>query len=196
MRRRSGAVYAVAGCGALLPEFDRREEEHERAEYGTWPRRPAGLDPSRKLKLFSSPMRFYQKEVVALAQIDLVETVEPTISGLEFAKEVARLADSDRAEEVVVLDLRGISPVADFFVIATGSSDRQMRAIADHVNEYARRVGQSRYGISGYDSPSWLLADYVDVVVHLFDPAHRKYYDLELLWGDAPRVEWRRSATA
>jgi len=87
-----------------------------------------------------------------------------------------------------------MSSVADFFVIATATSDRQMRAIADHIEDYGRQVGQQPYGVSGYDSATWLLADYVDVVVHLFDPQRRRYYDLELLWGDAPRVEWRDPA--
>lgn len=114
----------------------------------------------------------------------------------DFAREMARLADDNRAEDVVVLDLRGISTVTDFFVIATATSDRQMRAIVDQVEQYGLTVGQKRYGVSGYDSSSWMLADYVDVVLHLFDAEHRRYYDLELLWGDAPRVEWARSASA
>ncbi len=96
---------------------------------------------------------------------------------------------------MVILDLRGISSVADFFVIGTSTSDRQMRAIVDHIEEYGARVGQAPYGVSGYESATWMLADYVDVVIHLFNADRRRYYDLELLWGDAPRVEWRRSAT-
>jgi ribosome-associated protein len=116
--------------------------------------------------------------------------------GVEFAKALARIADENHCDDVVILDLRGLSAVADFFLIGTGTSDRQMRAVVDQMEEYGRRVGQKRYGLSGYDSASWVLADYVDVVVHLFDPQKRGYYDLEMLWGDAPRVEWRRSASA
>lgn len=121
---------------------------------------------------------------------------KPAVSGLEFAKEAARIAEEMHAEEVLILDLRGISSVADFFVIGTGTSDRQMRAIADEIEEYGRSVGQKPYGRNGYDSPTWLLLDYVDVVIHLFDPAKRHYYDLELLWGDAPRIEWQQAVTA
>ena len=109
---------------------------------------------------------------------------------------MARIADDNRAEDVVVLDLQGISSVTDFFVIATASSDRQMRAILDNVDEYAKRAGQKRYGVSGYESESWMLADYVDVVLHVFNADRRRYYDLELLWGDAQHIDWRRSATA
>lgn len=121
---------------------------------------------------------------------------QPAVTGIEFAKALARVADDHRAEDVVILDLRRISSVADFFVIATGTSDRQLRAIADLMDECAESIGQQRYGISGYENCAWILADYVDVVVHLFDAERRRYYDLELLWGDAPRIEWRQSATA
>ncbi len=115
---------------------------------------------------------------------------QQVIAGLEFARQAARIAHEHRSEDVVVLDLRGICAVADFFVIATGTSDRQLRAVADHIDEYARTVGQARYGVSGYEASTWILADYVDVVIHLFDAQKREYYDLELLWGDAPRVAW------
>lgn len=121
---------------------------------------------------------------------------QPAVSGLQFAKEAARIADDSRAENVVILDLRGICSVTDFFVIATGTSDRQMRAIIDQIAEYGKRVGQMRFGLSGYDTATWVLADYIDVVVHLFDAQRRQYYDLELLWGDAPRIDWRTSASA
>ena len=120
----------------------------------------------------------------------------PAVGGIEFAKEVARIADANRSEDVVVLDLRSLSSVADFFVIGTGTSDRQMRATIDEIAEYGEGVGQSRYGLSGYEAGTWVLADYVDVVIHLFDARRRSYYDLELLWGDAPRIEWRQSASA
>ncbi len=88
----------------------------------------------------------------------------------------------------MVLDLGGICAIADFFVIATGTSDRQLRAVADHIETYGKTVGQIPYGISGYESATWILLDYVDVVVHLFTPERRRYYDLELLWGDARRI--------
>jgi ribosome-associated protein len=114
------------------------------------------------------------------------------VEGEAFAIEVARIAHDNRAEDVVVLDLRGLSSIADFFVVCTGTSDRQMRAVADYVEEFARRVGQKRFGISGYDAAQWILVDYVDIVVHIFDNARRHYYDLELMWGDAPRLVWER----
>ena len=92
-----------------------------------------------------------------------------------------------------MLDLRGISPVTDYFVIATGTSDRQMRSVADHVARHGKSIGQKGWHVAGADSAEWIVMDFVDVVVHLFDETHRRYYDLELIWGEAPRVDWRRA---
>lgn len=117
-------------------------------------------------------------------------TAKPKNKALAFAKEAARIASDNHTEDIVILDLRGLSSVADFFVIGTGTSDRQMRATCDDIEEYARTIGEKPYSVSGYDTATWLLADYVDVVIHLFDAEKRKYYDIELLWGDAPRVNW------
>ena len=111
-------------------------------------------------------------------------------TALQFAVEIARIAHDNKSEDVVGLDLRGISSVTDFTVICTGTSDRQMRATADRVIEYAKKIGERPYGFCGYESATWIVIDFVDVVVHLFGRAHRLYYDLELLWGDAPRVAW------
>lgn len=107
-----------------------------------------------------------------------------------FAIGCARLMGDDRCERIVVFDLRGISPVCDFFVIGTGTSDRQMRAVADHIKEMAREQGERPYSTSGYDEGTWIVADYVDVIVHLFDEDRRAYYDLDSLWGDSPHVAW------
>lgn len=115
---------------------------------------------------------------------------------LQFAIELARIAYENKSEDMAALDLRGISPVTDFVVIGTGTSDRQMRAVADRVVEYGKKVGERLYGSAGYDSAAWILLDYVDVVFHLFAASYREYYDLELLWGDAPRIEWARSESA
>ena len=108
-----------------------------------------------------------------------------------FAVAVARIAVEDNAEDVVVLDLRGISPVADFFVIGTGTSDRQMRSVADDLSRYGKTVGIKPWRTAGYESGEWIVQDFVDVVVHLFDAEHRGYYDLEMIWGECPRVEWQ-----
>ncbi len=107
-----------------------------------------------------------------------------------FAIDAARWLADDRCEDLLVLDLRGLSGVCDYFVIGTGTSDRQMRAAMEHVEQFARGRGERPYARDGAESAAWMVLDFVDVVVHLFDAAHRQYYELETLWGDAPRVEW------
>ena len=114
----------------------------------------------------------------------------------QLAIELARITDELKCDDVTVMDLRGISPVTDFTVIATGTSDRQMRAVTDRILEYGKTVGERPFGVSGYATGTWILIDFVDVVVHVFARAHREYYDLELLWGDAPRPDWVRSQSA
>jgi ribosome-associated protein len=114
----------------------------------------------------------------------------------QFAVEIARIAEEQQAEQIVVMDLRRISPVTDYFVICSGSSERQRANICDLIKEYSRKVGERPKTVAGYESANWILMDYFDVVVHIFAPKYREYYDLELLWGDAPRIEWSRSVSA
>lgn len=123
----------------------------------------------------------------AVAKSDVAKT---------FAIAAARLAHDMNCEDIVVMDLRGYSPVTDYFVIGTGTSGRQMRSVADDIVRHGK---QTRYGVwhkAGMESADWIVLDFVNVVVHLFDSAHRKYYDLEMIWGDAPKVRWQRRTTA
>lgn len=113
---------------------------------------------------------------------------------LSFALDAARIAADNRTEDVAILDLREISSLADYFVIGTGTSDRQMHAVLFHLKQHAKTVGRTPFRVADTQSSSWILADYVDVVVHLFDAEHRDYYDLDGLWGDAPRVDWQVAA--
>ena len=105
-----------------------------------------------------------------------------------FALAAAKLAAGRHCSDIVVLDLTDISPATDFFLIATGTSDRQMRTVADEICEAARQQSLQRFGRAGYEQARWILLDYVDVVIHIFDAEYRDYYDLELLWGDAERL--------
>jgi ribosome-associated protein len=106
----------------------------------------------------------------------------------KFALAAAKLAHERHCTDIVVLDLRGKSPATDYFVILTGTSDRQMRSVADDICAEAREMGFQRFGRAGYDQARWILLDYVNVVIHIFDEEYREYYDLELLWGDAERL--------
>jgi len=107
----------------------------------------------------------------------------------QFAVEAAKLAVSRHCENTMALDLKGKSPATDYFVITTGTSGRQMKTVSDEINELARQMGISRFGRAGYEQGRWILLDYVDVVIHIFDAEYRDYYDLELLWGDAKKLK-------
>lgn len=107
-----------------------------------------------------------------------------------FAIAAARVAAERHCSDIVVLDLRGLSPAADYFVIATGTSDRQMRTVADEICMEAKKQNAQRFGRAGYEQGRWIVLDFIDVVIHIFDSEYRDYYDLELLWGDAKRIDY------
>jgi ribosome-associated protein len=107
-----------------------------------------------------------------------------------FALAAAKIASGLHCTNIVVMDLRGISPATDYFVIATGTSDRQMRTVADETYLTAKGKNFSLFGRAGYEQARWILLDFIDVVVHIFDSEYREYYDLELLWGDAKRIDY------
>lgn len=103
------------------------------------------------------------------------------------ARAAARLTLTKRAQDVMILDLRELDGVCDFFVLATGSSEVQVRAIADAVDEGLRAEGMKPWHVEGYEARRWILLDYVDFVVHVFHAKAREYYLLDKLWGDARR---------
>lgn len=107
-----------------------------------------------------------------------------------FAIDAARLAADTRCHSVIVLDVRGISPFTDYFVIATGTSPRQMRTACRDIEDMAAEAGWFAMSRSGYEGETWILVDFVDVVVHIFSDEARRYYDLEGLWGDGRKVRW------
>jgi len=104
----------------------------------------------------------------------------------------ARTAAENKGRDVLVLDMRAVTPIYDYLVIATGASRRQMHTIAEEVDAELAGAGDRRIGIEGYESSKWIVQDYGDVVVHCFDPAAREFYSIEELWADAPKVDWER----
>jgi ribosome-associated protein len=103
-----------------------------------------------------------------------------------MARKIAGFALEKKAADVVVMDLRKITDMTSFFVVCTGSTTSQVRAIADHVLDSCARARLDVYHVEGYDAMRWVLIDMVDIVVHVFLPDVRAYYQLERLWGDAP----------
>lgn len=99
---------------------------------------------------------------------------------------VVKAADDKRAEDILVLNMQGISMIADYFVICHGNSDKQVQAIAREIKEKVDELQIPVKRIEGFDEAKWILVDIGDVVVHVFHRDERSYYKLERLWGDAP----------
>lgn len=110
--------------------------------------------------------------------------------------EIARLLGDLKCTDIVILDVRKLSEVQDFLVLATGTSERQIRAVAHQVKHLVEQRAQSVYRTSSDDQATWVVIDCVDLVVHLFEPNARGYYDLEAMWADAPQLPWQRSTNA
>ncbi len=106
---------------------------------------------------------------------------------VQFARAVARWADEKKAEKILILDLRGISDVTDFFVLCNGLSVPQLKAIASHIKHSAKEAGRVLMGKEGEFGTDWVVLDFGDVVVHVFKPEAREYYSLESYWNDAPQ---------
>lgn len=100
---------------------------------------------------------------------------------------------SRKAQDIVVIDLHNTADFVDYFIICTGTSDVHVRALADAVIQHLKAQGQPPYHVEGYDTRKWVLIDFVDIIVHIFQAESRQFYGLERLWGDAPieRVEDR-----
>ncbi len=116
---------------------------------------------------------------------------------LERAVAAARVAELNRGQDIVILDLRELTPVFDYFVLATGTSRRQLHAISEEIDDvFKKEFNDTRLGIEGYAQSRWILLDFGDVVVHMFDDETRGYYDLEHLWTGARRVPFEPSVRA
>ena len=102
---------------------------------------------------------------------------------------IAKAGLDKKAEDVTVLDVRGLTSYADFFIILTAESDRQASAVADHVEQTMKEKGVTKVGVEGYETGRWILVDYGDVVAHVMSREAREFYDLEGLWADAPRFK-------
>ncbi len=123
---------------------------------------------------------------------------EPRRRALEaaraFAIEAARMLNDDRCEDVVVLEIATVSQLADFVVIGTGTSDRQMRGTGSDISKIGEETGFPCVRRNIDDRTTWVLLDFVDVIVHIFEPNARAFYDLEMMWGDVPKIAWTRPA--
>lgn len=110
---------------------------------------------------------------------------------LQLALAAAQTAADNRGQEILILDLRDLTCIFDYFVIASGTSRRQLHAMSEEIDHKLEDdLGDERMGIEGYQGSSWILLDYGTLVVHLFDAETREYYSIEKLWAEAPRLDW------
>jgi ribosome-associated protein len=126
-----------------------------------------------------------------VAAVSSVATPRAEVA-VQHALLCARVAQDNKAKNIVVLDMREITPLYDFFVLATGLSRRQIHNIAEEVDAQMAAEGEVRLGIEGYEAGRWVVQDYGDIVVHLFDQDTRGYYALDDLWADARQIDWER----
>lgn len=111
------------------------------------------------------------------------------MESFELAARIARLLDKKKAQEVKVLKVRDLTILTDYFVIASGTSTTQVKSLAEEVEFQLEQEGVRPLRTEGYDSKNWILLDYGEVIVHVFYPQAREFYDLEHLWADADPVE-------
>jgi ribosome-associated protein len=130
--------------------------------------------------------------VATMSQPALNQSTPRTNStrSLELALAAAREAEDNRGQNVLVLDMRDQTSAFDYFVLATGTSNRQLRAMSDSIDDVLQKqFGHRRLGLEGYQDSHWILLDYGSVIIHLFDSKNRDYYRLEELWAGAVKVE-------
>ena len=113
----------------------------------------------------------------------------------ELLKIAVKAADDKRAEDILALNMQGISLIADYFIICHGNSDKQVQAIAREIKAKAEENGYNVRRMEGFDEATWILIDLGDVVAHVFHRDERSYYKLERLWGDAPLEDIRSELT-
>jgi len=119
-----------------------------------------------------------------------------TLSPLALAEMLVSVADDKKAWDPVIVDLRGKTTIADYFVICDGETDRQIRSIADAMMERARREGIRPLSVDGYDEAAWILLDFDSVLAHVFLPGERSYYDLEALWAASEKRRVSKSSSS
>lgn len=128
-----------------------------------------------------------------LSTVNLVSAPQPhspLSTALHRACLAARTVADNKGRDILVLDMRSCTPLFDFFIIATGTSRRQIHTLAEETDAALRAEGDTRIGIEGYEASKWIVQDYGDIMIHVFDPDTRDYYKLEELWSDAPKVDW------
>jgi ribosome-associated protein len=115
-----------------------------------------------------------------------------TITPRQLALIAAEVCSDKKAKDIVVLDVRKITTISDYFIICSTSNERQARAIADGLRVRRKELGKRELGVEGVADGRWVLQDFADIVVHVFHESQREFYDIEGLWADAKQVRWKK----
>lgn len=127
-----------------------------------------------------------------VSSVSVPRSEECSARSLELAIAAARTAEDNRGRDIVVLDVRKLTSMFDYFVIATGTSRRQLHAMSEEIDHRLEQdLNDERMGIEGYAESRWILLDYGSIVIHLFDEETREYFALESLWAEAPHMAWQ-----
>jgi ribosome-associated protein len=111
----------------------------------------------------------------------------------QLALIAAEICDDKKAKDIVILDVRKITSISDYFIICSTSNERQARAIAEELRLKMRELGKAEMGVEGMQDGRWVLQDFADIVLHVFHESQREFYDIEGLWADAKRVRWKKA---
>jgi ribosome-associated protein len=117
-----------------------------------------------------------------------------TLTPRQLALLAAEVCDDKKAKEILVLDVRKITSISDYFIVCSTSNERQARAIAEEMRMRLKEMGKREMGVEGMDDARWVLQDFGDIVLHIFHESQREFYDIEGLWADAKQVRWKKSS--
>ena len=121
-------------------------------------------------------------------ELDMSKEMMSKEDALVVVKDIVNALDEKKSEDIKVLDISNVSIMADYFIIASGNNRNQLQAIADNVSEKLHKKGVEIKQIEGYETANWILMDYGDVIVHIFDKENRLFYDIERIWSDGKEV--------
>ena len=117
-----------------------------------------------------------------------------TITPRQLALLAADVCDEKKAKDIIVLDVRKITSISDYFIVCSTSNERQARAIAEDLRMRLKEMGKREMGVEGLEDARWVLQDFGDIVLHLFHESQREFYDIEGLWADAKQVRWKKAS--
>jgi ribosome-associated protein len=152
-----------------------------RTEKKSSKKKPSGKMPAR--------IKTAERKTASKKSVGKISPAAKRFQLSEEAKAAIAAAQSKKALDLVLLDLRDIASFADYFLICSGTSTPQNQAISNEIEKKLREAGRKVAHIEGYSRAEWILLDYSDLVVHIFSPASRQFYSLERLWRDVPRIE-------